>query len=338
METTKNDIYDSFRPKMSMSAWVKTIVPTERHKEVFEALYAYANKEGIKLPALKTKIVNLDVAKNIASLVYKVMGEEAPKSEVKKEDHVKTDTKKKEVKKTTTPSDDLKFAEGTSEWAKEDIREMVSAIGHKVPDWVIFTEGKTFTYPDPKTPYCLTIPEEPNHISHFSLNWIRYDKPEFDKLNGVVTFESVVSNPGYYGNAKEFFNLTKAIKEALGLELPSGKSVADNVYDYNKFTKAIKLLVDGFMIVDADVKSNIKTLKEVVGVSVKSAFERMAEIYADRYRIDTSDFLSFVKKTYTKKIKTSVGSFTFLTAYSKYPQCIDLCSLVYFLVKEYNKK
>lgn len=338
METTKNDIYDSFRPKMSMSAWVKTIVPTERHKEVFEALYAYADKEGIKLPALKTKIVNLDVAKNIASLVYKVMGEEAPKSEVKNEDPVKTDTKKKEVKKTTTPSDDLKFAEGTSEWAKEDIREMVSAIGHKVPDWVIFTEGKTFTYPDPKTPYCLTIPEEPNHISHFSLNWIRYDKPEFDKLNGVVTFESVVSNPGYYGNAKEFFNLTKAIKEALGLELPSGKSVADNVYDYNKFTKAIKLLVDGFMIVDADVKSNIKTLKEVVGGSVKSAFERMAEIYADRYRIDTSDFLSFVKKTYTKKIKTSVGSFTFLTAYSKYPQCIDLCSLVYFLVKEYNKK
>ena len=341
METTKNNIYDSFRPKMSMSAWVKTIVPVERHKEVIEALYAYAEKEGIKLPALKTKIVSLDVAKDIASLVYKVMGEEAPKSEVKKEtpkDTSKKASAKPSEKKADVSLDDIKFAKGTSEWAKEGIREMVSAIGHRVPDWVIFTEGKAFTYPDTKTPYCLAIPEEQNHISHFSLKLIRHEKTEFENMKGVVTFESVVSDPGYYGNVKEFFNLTKAIKEALGIELPSGKSVADNVYDYDKFTKAIKLLVDGFVIVDADVKSNIKTLKEVVGGSVKSMFERMFEIYADRYRIDTSDFFSFVKKNYIKKIKTSVGTFTFLTAYSKYPQCIDLCSLVYFLVKEYNKK
>ena len=342
METTKNNIYDSFRPKMSMSAWVKTIVPVERHKEVLEALYAYAEKEGIKLPALKTKIVNLDVAKNIAFLVYKVMGEEeAPKSEVKDEtpkDTSKKASTKSEEKKTAVSSDDLKFAEGTSEWAKEDIREMVSAIGHRVPDWVTFTEGKTFTYPDTKTPYCLAIPEEQNHISYFSLRLIRHEKLEFENLKGVVTFESVVSDPGYYGNTKEFFNLTKAIKEALGLELPSGKSVADNVYDFHTFTQAIKVLVDGFIVVDSDVKSNIKTLKEVVGGSVNSTFERMFGIFADKYRTDTSDFLSFVKKNYIKKIKTSVGTFTFLTAYSKYPQCVSLNSLIYYLFKEYNKR
>lgn len=341
METTKNNIYDSFRPKMSMSAWVKTIVPVERHNEVIDALYAYAEKEGIKLPALKTKIVNLDVAKDIASLVYKVMGEEATKQEVKKETPKATSKKvspKPAEKKTDVSSEDLKFAKGTSEWAKTDIREMVSAIGHRVPDWVVFTEGKTFTYPDTKTPYCLAIPEEQNHISHFSLQLIRYEKPEFENLNGVVTFESVVSDPGYYGNTKEFFNLTKAIKEALGLELPSGKSVADNVYDFHMFTKAIKILVDGFIVVDADVKSNIKTLKEVVGGSVKSTFERMFVIFADKYRTDSSDFLAFVKKNYVKKIKTSVGTFTFLTAYSKYPQCEDLNSLIYCLFKEYDKQ
>lgn len=341
METTKDNIYDSFRPKMSMSAWVKTIVPVERHKEGLEALYAYADKEGIKLPALKTKIVNLDVAKDIASIVYKVMGEDASKSEVK-EETPKTTPKKVSAnpaeKKTDVSSEDLKFAKGTSEWAKTDIREMVSAIGHRVPDWVVFTEGKTFTYPDTKTPYCLAIPEEQNHISHFSLQLIRYEKPEFENLKGVVTFESVVSDPGYYGNTKEFFNLTKAIKEALGLELPSGKSVADNVYDFHMFTKAIKILVDGFIVVDADVKSNIKTLKEVVGGSVKSTFERMFVIFADKYRTDSSDFLAFVKKNYVKKIKTSVGTFTFLTAYSKYPQCEDLNSLIYCLFKEYDKQ
>ena len=339
METTKNNIYDSFRPKMSMSAWVKTIVPVERHKEVIEALYAYAEKEGIKLPALKTKIVNLDVAKDIASLVYKVMGEEAPKSEVKKEEPAKTDAKEKDVKKTATPSDDIKFAEGTSEDVKTCIRDKVKEIGHHVPDWVVFCEGEVNLYPKSEDLMLLQLPTAVNHISLQAL----YDlplfyKPEFDKIKEGVSFGSIVADKWYYGNTKEFFKLTKAINEALGIELPSEEFVADNIYDYDKCIRTIDLIVEGFAIVDADVKSNISTLKEVLGGGVNQSFERMATLLADYFKVSSSKLLEFIKKNYVKKIKTSVGTFTFLTAYSKYPQCTTLDAIIYLLVKEYNKK
>ncbi len=325
METTKNNIYDSFRPKMSMSAWVKTIVPVERHKEVIDALYAYAEKEGIKLPALKTKIVNLDVAKNIASLVYKVMGEEAPKSEVKKETPKATSKKastKSEEKKTAVSSEDIKFAEGTSEDVKVCIRDKVKEIGHHVPDWVVFCEGEVNLYPKSEDFYDLPL----------------FYKPEFDKIKEGVSFGSIVADKWYYGNTKEFFKLTKAINEALGIELPSEEFVADNIYDYDKCIRTIDLIVEGFAIVDADVKSNISTLKEVLGGGVNQSFERMATLLADYFKVSSSKLLEFIKKNYVKKIKTSVGTFTFLTAYSKYPQCTTLDAIIYLLVKEYNKK
>lgn len=342
METTKNNIYDSFRPKMSMSAWVKTIVPVERHKEVIDALYAYAEKEGIKLPALKTKIVNLDVAKNIASLVYKVMGEEAPKSEVKKETPKATSKKastKSEEKKTAVSSEDIKFAEGTSEDVKVCIRDKVKEIGHHVPDWVVFCEGEVNLYPKSEDLMLLQLPTAVNHISLQAL----YDlplfyKPEFDKIKEGVSFGSIVADKWYYGNTKEFFKLTKAINEALGIELPSEEFVADNIYDYDKCIRTIDLIVEGFAIVDADVKSNISTLKEVLGGDVKQSFERMATFLADYFKVSSSKLLEFIKKNYVKKIKTSVGTFTFLTAYSKYPQCTTLDAIIYLLVKEYNKK
>lgn len=334
METTKNNIYDSFRPKMSMSAWVKTIVPVERHKEVLEALYAYAEKEGIKLPALKTKIVNLDVAKNIASLVYKVMGEEAPKSEVKKKEPAKS-----EEKKTDVSSEDLKFAKGTSEDVKACIRDKVKEIGHRVPDWVVFCDGEVNLYPKSEDLKFLQLPTAVNHISLSALyDFPLFYKPEFDKIKEGVSFGSIVADKWYYGNTKEFFKLTKAINEALGIELPSEEFVADNIYDYDKCIRAIDLIVEGFAIVDADVKSNISTLKEVLGGGVNQSFERMATWSADYFKVSSSKLLEFIKKNYVKKIKTSVGTFTFLTAYSKYPQCSTLDALIYFLVKEYNKK
>lgn len=339
METTKDNIYDSFRPKMSMSAWVKTIVPVERHKEVIEALYAYAEKEGIKLPALKTKIVNLDVAKDIASLVYKVMGEEAPKSEVKKEEPAKTDAKEKDVKKTATPSDDLKFAEGTSEDVKTCIRNKVKEIGHRVPDWVVFCEGEVNLYPKSEDLKLLQLPTAVNHISLPALyDFPLFYKPEFDKINEGVSFGSIVADKWYYGNTKEFFKLTKAINEALEIELTSEEFVADNIYDYDKCIRTIDLIVEGFAIVDADVKSNISTLKEVLGGGVNQSFERMATFLSDYFKVSSSKLLEFIKENYVKKIKTSVGTFTFLTAYSKYPHCTTLDTLIYLLVKEYDKK
>lgn len=339
METTKDNIYDSFRPKMSMSAWVKTIVPVERHKEVIEALYAYAEKEGIKLPALKTKIVNLDVAKDIASLVYKVMGEEAPKSEVKKEEPAKTDAKEKDVKKTATPSDDIKFAEGTSEDVKTCIRNKVKEIGHRVPDWVVFCEGEVNLYPKSEDLKLLQLPTAVNHISLPALyDFPLFYKPEFDKIKEGVSFGSIVADKWYYGNTKEFFKLTKAINEALEIELPSEEFVADNIYDYDKCIRTIDLIVEGFAIVDADVKSNISTLKEVLGGGVNQSFERMATFLADYFKVSSSKLLEFIKENYVKKIKTSVGTFTFLTAYSKYPHCTTLDTLIYLLVKEYDKK
>ena len=334
METTKNNIYDSFRPKMSMSAWVKTIVPVERHKEVLEALYAYAEKEGIKLPALKTKIVNLDVAKNIASLVYKVMGEEAPKSEVKKKEPAKS-----EEKKTDVSSEDLKFAKGTSEDVKACIRDKVKEIGHRVPDWVVFCEGEVNLYPKSEDLKLLQLPTAVNHISLPALyDFPLFYKPEFDKIKEGVSFGSIVADKWYYGNTKEFFKLTKAVNEALGIELPSEEFVADNIYDYDKCIRTIDLIVEGFAIVDADVKSNISTLKEVLGGGVNQSFERMATWSADYFKVSSSKLLEFIKKNYVKKIKTSVGTFTFLTAYSKYPQCSTLDALIYLLVKEYNNK
>lgn len=334
METTKNNIYDSFRPKMSMSAWVKTIVPVERHKEVLEALYAYAEKEGIKLPALKTKIVNLDVAKNIASLVYKVIGEEAPKSEVKKKEPAKS-----EEKKTDVSSEDLKFAKGTSEDVKACIRDKVKEIGHRVPDWVVFCEGEVNLYPKSEDLKFLQLPTAVNHISLPALyDFPLFYKPEFDKIKEGVSFGSIVADKWYYGNTKEFFKLTKAINEALGIELPSEEFVADNIYDYDKCIRTIDLIVEGFAIVDADVKSNISTLKEVLGGGVNQSFERMATFLADYFKVSSSKLLEFIKENYVKKIKTSVGTFTFLTAYSKYPQCTTLDTLIYLLVKEYNKK
>lgn len=334
METTKNNIYDSFRPKMSMSAWVKTIVPVERHKEVLEALYAYAEKEGIKLPALKTKIVNLDVAKNIASLVYKVMGEEAPKSEVKKKEPAKS-----EEKKTDVSSENLKFAKGTSEDVKACIRDKVKEIGHRVPDWVVFCEGEVNLYPKSEDLKFLQLPTAVNHISLPDLyDFPLFYKPEFDKIKEGVSFGSIVADKWYYGNTKEFFKLTKAVNEALGIELPSEEFVADNIYDYDKCIRTIDLIVEGFAIVDADVKSNISTLKEVLGGGVNQSFERMATWSADYFKVSSSKLLEFIKKNYVKKIKTSVGTFTFLTAYSKYPQCSTLDALIYLLVKEYNNK
>ena len=334
METTKNNIYDSFRPKMSMSAWVKTIVPVERHKEVLEALYAYAEKEGIKLPALKTKIVNLDVAKDIASLVYKVMGEEAPKSEVKKKEPAKS-----EEKKTDVSSEDLKFAKGTSEDVKACIRDKVKEIGHRVPDWVVFCDGEVNLYPKSEDLKLLQLSTAVNHISLSALyDFPLFYKPEFDKIKEGVSFGSIVADKWYYGNTKEFFKLTKAINEALGIELPSEEFVADNIYDYDKCIRAIDLIVEGFAIVDADVKSNISTLKEVLGGGVNQSFERMATWSADYFKVSSSKLLEFIKKNYVKKIKTSVGTFTFLTAYSKYPQCTTLDAIIYLLVKEYNKK
>ena len=334
METTKNNIYDSFRPKMSMSAWVKTIVPAERHKEVIETLYAYAEKEGIKLPALKTKIVNLDAAKDIASLVYKVMGEEAPKSEVKK----KEPTKPAE-KKTAVSLDDIKFAEGTSEDVKACIRDKVKEIGHRVPDWVVFCEGEVNLYPKSEDLKLLQLPTAVNHISLPALyDFPLFYKPEFDKIKEGVSFGSIVADKWYYGNTKEFFKLTKAVNEALGIELPSEEFVADNIYDYDKCIRTIDLIVEGFAIVDADVKSNISTLKEVLGGGVNQSFERMATWSADYFKVSSSKLLEFIKKNYVKKIKTSVGTFTFLTAYSKYPQCTTLDALIYLLVKEYNKQ
>lgn len=334
METTKNNIYDSFRPKMSMSAWVKTIVPVERHKEVLEALYAYAEKEGIKLPALKTKIVNLDVAKNIASLVYKVMGEEAPKSEVKKKEPAKS-----EEKKTDVSSEDLKFAKGTSEDVKACIRDKVKEIGHHVPDWLVFCEGEVNLYPKSEDLMLRQLPTAVNHISLQALyDFPLFYKPEFDKIKEGVSFGSIVADKWYYGNTKEFFKLTKAVNEALGIELPSEDFVADNIYDYDKCIRTIDLIVEGFAIVDADVKSNISTLKEVLGGGVNQSFERMATWSADYFKVSSSKLLEFIKKNYVKKIKTSVGTFTFLTAYSKYPQCSTLDALIYLLVKEYNNK
>ena len=324
---------------MSMSAWVKTIVPVERHKEVIETLYAYAEKEGIKLPALKTKIVNLDVAKDIASLVYKVMGEEAPKSEVKKEEPAKTDAKEKDVKKTATPSDDLKFAEGTSEDVKTCIRNKVKEIGHRVPDWVVFCEGEVNLYPKSEDLKLLQLPTAVNHISLPALyDFPLFYKPEFDKIKEGVSFGSIVADKWYYGNTKEFFKLTKAINEALEIELPSEEFVADNIYDYDKCIRTIDLIVEGFAIVDADVKSNISTLKEVLGGGVNQSFERMATFLADYFKVSSSKLLEFIKENYVKKIKTSVGTFTFLTAYSKYPHCTTLDTLIYLLVKEYDKK
>lgn len=185
----------------------------------------------------------------------------------------------------------------------------------------------------------LQLPTAVNHISLQAL----YDlplfyKPEFDKIKEGVSFGSIVADKWYYGNTKEFFKLTKAINEALGIELPSEEFVADNIYDYDKCIRTIDLIVEGFAIVDADVKSNISTLKEVLGGGVNQSFERMATLLADYYKVSSSKLLEFIKKNYVKKIKTSVGTFTFLTAYSKYPQCTSLEELVYYLVQEYKKK
>lgn len=333
METTKNNIYDSFRPKMSMSAWVKTIVPVERQKEVLEALYAYAEKEGIKLPALKTKIVNLDVAKDIASIVYKVMGEEAPNSEVKKETPKKLETKKE------VPSNDLKFAKGTPEAVKDNIRKMVKELGHRVPDWVVFCEAKIYKYPKLTYANTLHLPEDVDHIDTLTLGCAYDYKSQLIKAGGSILFNSLVSDDGWHGNPKDFFKLAKAIKEAVGIELPDEKFLADNVYDYyKKCIDAITLIEDGYVVIDADVKSNLSTLKKIVGKNVKSSFEEMIKLYADHYPIRASNFITFVKKNYVKSIKTSVGTFTFLTAYSKYPQCTSLEELVYYLVQEYKKK
>ena len=64
----------------------------------------------------------------------------------------------------------------------------------------------------------------------------------------------------------------------------------------------------------------------------------MATLLADYFKVSSPKLLEFIKKNYVKKIKTSVGTFTFFTAYSKYPQCTTLDALIYLLVKEYNNK
>ena len=235
------------------------------------------------------------------------------------------------------------YRQKTSSSQKADvkacIRDKVKEIGHRVPDWVVFCDGEVNLYPKSEDLKLLQLSTAVNHISLSALyDFPLFYKPEFDKIKEGVSFGSIVADKWYYGNTKEFFKLTKAINEALGIELPSEEFVADNIYDYDKCIRAIDLIVEGFAIVDADVKSNISTLKEVLGGGVNQSFERMATWSADYFKVSSSKLLEFIKKNYVKKIKTSVGTFTFLTAYSKYPQCTTLDAIIYLLVKEYNKK